>query len=93
VVRVGPWGNDAGLERRRQTAEGEQVQQEGYGVEANLVFPNGLTLAVLSAFLSASEADPDAHKPDGERKAFPRVAARLKNYLPRRSSLRLRDGL
>jgi hypothetical protein len=42
-VRVGPWWNEDGLERRRETAEGEQVQQYVYVLEANLVFPNGLT--------------------------------------------------
>jgi hypothetical protein len=62
---------EEGLERRRQTADGEQVQQYVYGLEANLVFYNGLSLPLLSEFLSSIEGDPDDHKQDGEsRKPF-----------------------
>lgn len=93
LVRVGPWWNEEWLERRRETAEGEQVQQYVYVVEANLVFPNGLTLPLLSEFLSYSEADPDDHQQDGELKAFHRLAERLKNYFPRLPILLLLDGL
>jgi len=55
------------LERRHETAEGKQVQQYGYFVlEANLVFPNGLTLALRSEFLSYGEADSGDHKQVGQ---------------------------
>jgi hypothetical protein len=57
---------EEGLERRRQTADGEQVQQYVYGLEANLVFCNGLSLPLLSEFLSSIEGDPDDHKQDCE---------------------------
>ena len=93
LVRVGQWWNEDGLERRRKTAEGEQVQQYVYGLEANLVFPNGLTLPLLSEFLSYSEADPDDHQQDGELKAFQRSAERLKRYFPRLPILLWLDGL
>ena len=93
LVRAGQWWDEDWLERRRETAEGEQVQQYVYGLEANLVFPNGLTLPLLSEFLSYSEADPDDHKQDGELKAFHRLAERLKSDLPRLPILLLLDGL
>jgi hypothetical protein len=38
---------EEGLERRRQTADGEQVQQYVYGLEANLVFYNGSSTVVI----------------------------------------------
>jgi hypothetical protein len=62
-------------------------------LEANLVFHNGVTLPLLSEFLSYAEGDPDNHKQDGERTAFYRLAARLKAYFLR-LPVRLRlDGL
>jgi hypothetical protein len=82
------------LERRRQTADGERVQQYVYVLEANLVFYNGLSLAVGSSeFLSYIESDPDDHKQDCELKAFYRLTARLKAYFPRLPILLLLDGL
>ena len=93
LVRAGQWWDEDWLERRRETAEGEQVQQYVYVLEANLVFPNGLTLPLLSEFLSYGEADPDDHKQDCELKAFHRLAERLKRYFPRLPILLLLDGL
>jgi hypothetical protein len=93
LTRVGPWWGEEWLERRRQTAEGEQVHQYIYVLEANLVFHNGVTLPLLSEFLSYAEGDPDDHKQDCELKAFYRLAARLKAYFPRLPILLLLDGL
>ena len=50
---------EEGLERRRQTADGERVQQYVYVLEANRVFHNGVTLPLLSEFLNYAEGDPD----------------------------------
>jgi hypothetical protein len=61
-------------------------------LEANLVFHNGVTLPLLSEFLSYAEGDPDDHKQDCELKAFYRLTARLKAYFPRLPILLL-DGL
>lgn len=93
LVRDGPWWSEHWLERRRDTAEGESVQQYVYVLEANLVFHNGVTLPLLSEFLSYAAGDPDDHKQDCELKAFYRLAARLKNYFPRLPILLLLDGL
>src|SRR5919106_4471642 len=93
LVRSGPWWAEEWLERRRETAEGESVQQYVYVLEANLVLHNGVTLPLLSEFLSYGEGDPDAHKQDCELTAFYRLAARLKAYFPRLPILLLLDGL
>jgi hypothetical protein len=93
LVRCGQWLGEEWLERRRQTADGERVQPYVYGLEANLVFHNGVTLPLLSEFLNYAEGDPDDHKQDCELKAFYRLAARLKAYFPRLPILLLLDGL
>jgi hypothetical protein len=83
LVRCGQWLGEEWLERRRQTADGERVQQYVYVLEANLVFHNGVSLPLLSEFLNYAEGDPDDHKQDCELKAFYRLTARLKAYFPR----------
>jgi len=60
---------------------------------ANLVFHNGLTIPLLSEFLSYGKGDPDDHKQDCEQKAFKRLAERLKEYFKRLPILLLLDGL
>ena len=57
------------------------LQQYVYVLEANLVLHNGVTLPLLSEFLSHSEGDPDNQKQDCEQRAFHRLAARLKGVL------------
>jgi hypothetical protein len=93
LTRAGPWWGEEWLERRCQTAEGVQVHQYIYVLEANLVFHNGVTLPLLSEFLSYAEGDPDDHKQDCELKAFYRLAARLNAYFPRLPIMVLLDGL
>jgi hypothetical protein len=93
LVRNGQWQAEQWLERRREGAEGEHVQQYVYVLEANRVFHNGVTLPLLSEFLSYAEGDPDDHKQDCELKAFYRLTARLKAYFPRPPILLLLDGL
>ncbi len=93
LTRVGQWWSEEWLERRRRTVEGEQVHQYIYVLEANRVFHNGVTLPLLSEFLSYAEGDPDDHKQDCELNAFYRLAARLKVYFPRLPILVLLDGL
>ena len=93
LVRNGQWWAEEWLERRRDTADGETVQQYVYVLEANLVFHNGVTLPLLSEFLSYAEGGPDDHKQDCERNAFYRLAARLKAYFPRLPIVLLLDGL
>jgi hypothetical protein len=93
LVRNGQWWDEHWLECRRQSAEGELVQQYVYVLEANLVLYNGVTLPLLSEFLSYAEGDPDDHKQDCERNAFHRLAKRLKEYFPRLPIMLLLDGL
>jgi hypothetical protein len=93
LARAGPWWGEEWLERRHQTAEGEQVHQYVYVLEANRVFHNGVTLPLLSEFLSYAEGDPDDDKQDWELKAFYRLATRLKASFPRLPILLLLDGL
>ena len=69
------------------------MQQYVYVLEANLVLHNGVTLPLLSEFLSHGEGDPDDQKQDCEQRAFHRLAARLKAYFPRLPILVLLDGL
>ena len=93
LARGGQWVGEEGLERRHPTADGERVQQYVYGLEANRVFHNGVSLPLWSEFLNYAEGDPDDHKQDWELKAFYRLTARLKAYFPRLPILRLLDGL
>jgi hypothetical protein len=94
LVREGQWRDERWLERRRENAEGEDaVRQYVYVLEANLVLHNGVTVPLLSEFLSYAEGDPDDKKQDYELKAFYRLAKRLKAYFPRLPVLLLLDGL
>ena len=93
LVRTGQWGGEDWLERRHESEEGPRGQQYVYGLEANLVFHTGLTVPLLSEFLSSAAGDPDDHKQDCERKAFQRLARRLKGYFKRLPILLLLDGL
>jgi len=62
-------------------------------LEANLVFYKGLTIPLMSEFLSYAEGDPDNHKQDCELKAFKRLAERLKKEFPPLPVMVLLDGL
>ncbi|KOR29462.1 hypothetical protein TI05_15155, partial [Achromatium sp. WMS3] len=82
------------LERRHKTADGdERIQQYVYILEANLVFHNGLTIPLMSEFLSYGEGDPDDHKQDCELNALKRLATRLKEEFPGLPVMLLLDGL
>ena len=52
LARDGQWNDIEWLERRFESKDGEKVQQYVYVLEANLVFYNGLTLPLMSEFLS-----------------------------------------
>ncbi|KOR29463.1 hypothetical protein TI05_15160, partial [Achromatium sp. WMS3] len=57
-TRDGQWRDIEWLERRHKTADGdERIQQYVYILEANLVFHNGLTIPLMSEFLSYGEGD------------------------------------
>lgn len=87
------WWEEEWLERRFETNNGEKIQQYVYVLEANLVFYNGLSLPLISEFLSIAYGDSENHKQDCELNAFKRLAARLKKYLEQMPILVLLDGL
>jgi len=64
-----------------------------YVLEASLAFANGLTIPLMSEFLSYEEGDQERNKQDCELKAFRRLARRLKDYFPRLPIMVLLDGL
>jgi len=64
-----------------------------YVLEANLAFPNGVTIPLMSEFLSYTEGDQSSSKQDCELKAFKRLAARIKERFPRLPVQVLLDGL
>lgn len=78
---------------RKKKGENEQHYYYVYVLEATLVFPNGLTLPLLSEFLYNSEYEQTKTKQDCELKAFKRLANRIKSHFPKLSIMVLIDGL
>jgi hypothetical protein len=86
------------LERQIQCKEPDgtlstRPQYYVYVMEANLAFANGITIPLMSEFLSYPEGDQQTNKQDCELKAFQRLAPRLKERFPRFRILLLLDGL
>lgn len=77
---------------RRRVGSGEN-QFYVFVVEASLSLSNGMVLPLMSEFLSVAEADLPEDSQDCERKAFRRLARRLKKEFPRLPVLVLLDGL
>ena len=70
-----------------------RTQYYVYVLEANLVFPNGVTIPLMTEFLSLTEGDEATNKQDCETKAFHRLAEKIKDKFPRLPILILLDGL
>ena len=70
-----------------------RTQYYVYVLEADLVFPNGMTIPLMTEFLSLTEGDQASSKQDCETKAFHRLAERIKEKFPRLPILLLLDGL
>ena len=64
-----------------------------YVLEANFAFPNGMTIPLMSEFLSYTEGDQSSCKQDCELKAFKRLAEKIKQRFPRLPIQVLLDGL
>ncbi len=64
-----------------------------YVLESVLVLDNGITLPLLSEFLKNGEYIEGVNKQDCERKAFERLAQRLKETFPKLKITLLVDGL
>lgn len=82
---------------RRRLSNGE-MQYYVYVLEACLVFSNGMVLPLMSEFLEndpelEQEMSEEKRKQDCERKAFYRLAGRLKKAFPKLSIELLLDGL
>lgn len=97
MVRDRHWEEEC-LERQVQCKEPEGIlctrpQYYVYVLEANLAFANGMTIPLMSEFLSYTEGDQQTNKQDCELKAFQRLAARIKERFPRLPILVLLDGL
>jgi hypothetical protein len=81
------------LEREVKKADGHDKQYYVYVLEASLAFCNGMTIPLMSEFLSYAKGDSDADKQDCERNAFKRLAKRLKAEFKRLPIMVLLDGL
>jgi len=82
-----------GVPAREGSGELADLEYYVYVLEAALIFPNGMTLPLLSEFLRYPDGDVAAAKQDCELKAFKRLAARLKESFPRLPLLLVLDGL
>ena len=86
-------GAEEWLEREVAAGEGStKTQYYVYVLEAHLAFSNGMTIPLLSEFLTG-RLDAGQSKQDCELKAFQRLAARIKAAFPRLPILVLLDGL
>jgi hypothetical protein len=81
------------LQRTVKTKEGPEPQYHVYVLEANLAFCNGMSIPLMSEFLSYTDGDTGNDKQDCEIKAFYRLANRLKAAFPALKIMVLLDGL
>src|SRR5216683_331156 len=82
------------LQRKQEDGSmASETQYYVYVLEANLAFANGMTIPLLSEFLTYEEYDQERRKQDCELKAFRRLAQRMKKYFPRLPIPVLLDGL
>jgi hypothetical protein len=91
-VRNYLWSEEC-LEREVKKADGHDKQYYVYVLEASLAFFNGMTIPLMSEFLSYAQGDSNADKQDCERNAFKRLAKRLKAEFKRLPIMVLLDGL
>lgn len=70
-----------------------RTQYYVYVLEATLALANGVTIPLMSEFLTDAQWDSTRSKQDCETKAFQRLAARLKARFPRLPVCLLLDGL
>ncbi len=88
-VRREIWSEEC---QERKLKDGSK-QYYVYVLEANLVFYNGMSIPLMSEFLSYTEGDRDNDKQDCETRAFHRLSQRLKQEFPRLPLMVLLDGL
>jgi len=86
------WSEEC-LGREVKRGDNTGMQYYVYVLEANLTFQNGMSLPLMSEFLSYTEGDTEADRQDCELRAFRRLAQKLKAEFPRLAVLLLLDGL
>jgi hypothetical protein len=77
----------------RHVGSEKEPQYYVYVLETVLVFENGITIPLLSEFLKYEEHQSDEGKQDCERKAFERMARKLKLKFPKLKIVVALDGL
>ncbi len=94
IVRDYLWSEQC-LERNIKVKKGKEPRKQYYVyvLEASLAFQNGMTIPLMSEFLSYTEGDTEAKKQDCELKGFKRLAKRLKAEFKRLPIMVLLDGL
>lgn len=81
------------LEREVGKGDDAHMQYYVYVVEASLAFAGGMTIPLMSEFLSYPQGDAGAKKQDCETKGFKRLAKRLKQEFSHLPIILLLDGL
>jgi hypothetical protein len=92
MVRDYIWSEQC-QERTVGKEDQKRKQYYVYVLEASLAFQNGMTIPLMSEFLSYTEGDTERKKQDCETKAFKRLARRLKSSFKRLPIILLLDGL
>jgi hypothetical protein len=92
LVRDNQWTEQT-LQREVQVADGTKLQHYVYVLEANLAFHNGMTIPLMSEFLSYTDGVSGNSKQDCEQKAFHRLAQRLRREFSHLPVMVLLDGL
>lgn len=92
MVRNYIWSEQC-QERTVGKEDQKRKQYYVYVLEASLAFQNGMTIPLMSEFLSYTEGDTERKKQDCETKAFKRLARRLKSTFKRLPIILLLDGL
>jgi hypothetical protein len=73
--------------------DNENTQYYVYVLQATLTLSGGMSIPLMTEFLSYSEGDADRDKQDCETKSFHRLAKRLKEAFPHLRIMVLLDGL
>jgi len=81
------------LEREVGKGDDTQMQYYVYVLEASLAFSGGMTIPLMSEFLSYTQGDTATKRQDCEQKAFKRLAKRLKDAFGHLPIMVLLDGL
>lgn len=78
---------------QRRVGDKDEKQYYVYVLEASLAFHNGMTIPLMSEFLSYTEGFTESEKQDCELKGFKRLTNRLKKEFKRLPIMLLLDGL